>query len=179
MARPSDFLPSRYKGEGNPLSHWLQFQDYCTEQNIAAADIVNKFKITLAGDARLWFDNKQFIKEEDLKRWFIKHFSGVHSREGTVAAFHGCKYIPGETMEAYLTRLSGFAERLGYNNDLIADQFREGLPYDLQVQVTMQRCNTLEELTKTAQKYAALTACKPIKEVTVLHNDFQAQIETL
>ncbi len=79
MARPSDFLPSRYKGEGNALSHRHQFQDYCTEQNIAAADIVNKFKITLAGDARLWFHNKQFVEEEDLKCRFIEHFSGVHT----------------------------------------------------------------------------------------------------
>ncbi len=65
-------------------------------------------------------------------------------------------------MEVYLTWLSGFAERLGYNNDLIADQFREGLPYDLRVQVTMQHCNALEELTETAQKYADLTVCKSI-----------------
>ena len=119
-----------------------------------------------------------FADADNLKRRFIEHFSGVHSREGTVAAFRGCKYVPGESMETYLAKLRGYAERLGYDDDLIADQFREGLPYDIRIQVSMARCNTLDELVETAQKYSDLTSSKQ-KEVSFSTTELLCKIESL
>ena len=88
----------------------------------------------------------------------MEHFSRVHSREGTVAGFHSCKYVPGENMKNYLAKLAGYAEWLGYKNNLASDKFWEGLPYDIHVQVTMDCCGTLEELMEAAEKDMDLTS---------------------
>ena len=170
--RVTDYLPKRFSGEGtqSPLAHWLQFADYLQIHAVPAPQQVNRFKLTLSGDARLWFEGKAFNDLNALKNSFIEHFSGYHSREGSLAAFRSIKWKHGEAMETYLGRLRPLAERLGYDNDQIRDQFIEGLPHDVKVSVVMARCGDLNTLVETAQKYIDLIKSHP-KEVSFSHTE--------
>ena len=167
--RLSDFFPQKFTGENNasPLAHWLQYQDYCGANELVQAEWVTRFRITLSGQARLWIEGKQFADVNDLKRRFIEHHSGVHSREASVTAFRAISYRQGESMETYLGRLKPFSERLGYQEELLRDQFLSGLPHDVKVAVSMSAANTTAGMVEAAQRFVDLQNSQPrVREVS-------------
>ena len=111
----------------------------------------------------------------DLKRRFIEHFSGVHSREASVAAFRSIVYKPGESLESYMGRIKPLAERLGYQGELVKDQFLHGLSYDVKVAVSMAGCDTIEGMVIAAQRFVDLqTGRASTREVTFAVNETEA-----
>ena len=158
--RLSDFLPSKFNGDKNqnPRSHFLSYNDYLQIHNIRDGDMqIARFKHTLSGPARVWFENKDFDDLDDLKNRFTRYFSGVHSREANARQFRTLVYKTGENVEEYLTRIRTSANQLGYDDNLIRDQFVAGLPHTVQIQLSMSGRNDLQELVDMAQRYMDLT----------------------
>ena len=183
--RLGDFFPRKFDGGGgdSPLAHWLQYEDYCGVHDVEADVRLTRFRMTLSGQARLWMEGKQFEDLNDLKRRFLEHFSGVHSREASVAAFRSIVYKPGESMDAYLDRIKPLAERLGYQDELVKDQFLHGLPHDVKVAVSMANCDTVADMVVAAQRFSDLQAGRvSVREVTFAVGEadaVQSQIEIL
>lgn len=180
--RRSDFFPSKFSGSQNqnPYAHWLAFDDYADLHQLNNNQRLDEFKRTLEGQARLWIENKQFANIALLRASFIEHFSGVHSREACVKLLRNTTYKVGESMEEYLGRIRPIAERLGYNNDLILDQFKEGLPHDIKMAVSMSRVVNLQDTVDAAQRYVDLQGGKS-KEVsfTFASSDSEQELSKL
>ena len=72
--RPSDFLPSRFFGDKtqNARAHFMQYEDYLNLQNIQDPILrVQRFVATLAGPARIWFQDQHFDQFDDLRTKFL------------------------------------------------------------------------------------------------------------
>ena len=82
--RNTDFLPPHFYGDSVyahiTLAHFLAFQDYLEAQDIDTSKsdslpkILNSFKRILAGQARLWFENKTFHDVKNLRYQFLSRF---------------------------------------------------------------------------------------------------------
>ena len=80
--RQTDFLPARFSGarlaRDDSTAHFLTFADYLDAHDIDTTDanqlptIVQTFKRTLQGQARLWIDKLTFRTYDDLKDSFIQ-----------------------------------------------------------------------------------------------------------
>ena len=167
----------------NAHSHWFNFLDHCEREQIAPGNRIQEFKFTLQNEPRLWYEGKVFVDLADLQRRFIDNDSGVRSREGAVQQFRSTRYVPGESMYAYLAKLQQLANRLGYGNDIVSDQFRAGLPHDIRVQVTMARPANLDECAELAQRYADLAVPQTQPHVSfsleATIDELRSQVESL
>ena len=155
-------LPKKFSGDDTTetaRSHILQYEDYCTFQNLdaaAAADnaqVIGRFKLTLKGKARAWVDGKVFANFAELKDQFIRKFGGAHSREGAVEKFNNCIYNFPEPVEDYLMRIKEWAQILNYGAELVRDRFLAGLPDDLRGMAHLANIADLDELVKAVQNY--------------------------
>jgi len=165
VLRVNDFMPQRFDGKNlsDAPAHILSFEDYCTLQDIDNdGQMVQRFRVTLSGQARLWVEGKQFDTWEELKNSFLQYHSDSHTRESAVASFRGSLYKHGETAEQYLQRLKRLAERLNYNNEMIKDQYISGLPAEAKTAVAMARPANLAECVELAQQFLDLNKHKEV-----------------
>ena len=158
---PSDFLPARFSGEKNEnaRAHFMLYEDYLTLQNIPPDDParVQRFASTLSGPAHIWFTDHDFADFNALRNQFLSYFCGMHTREASARQFRLIKYHPGMTVGEYLSEIRACAERLGYGQDMIRDQFLAGLPNALQIQLALQGDRPVLELVQKAQRYLDLS----------------------
>jgi hypothetical protein len=157
--REFDFLPTKFSGTAghDPLAHWLSYEDYATVQALDDANKIQKFKLSLTEEARLWIDGKAFATSAALKEAFISRFSGTPTREGALSAFKNAKLKPGESVEAFVSRLRRNATRVGYNDEVfVKDQFLSGLPDEVRIATVMSNTATLDDAVQSAQKYIDL-----------------------
>ncbi len=75
----------------------------------------------------------------------MRYFSGIHSSN-----FRSLVYKQGESVEDYASKIRNAAEQLGCNDDLIRDQFLQGLPRNLQVQLSLTGAQNLGQLIELA-----------------------------
>ena len=105
--RQTDFLPNRFDGSKLDSDlctvQYLSFEDYLQAHDLqtpadysALLNVVNIFKRTLQGSARLWIEDKTFVDLEDLKSKFIYRFSPSHSQFVNVKQFDSMSYNPGD-----------------------------------------------------------------------------------
>lgn len=176
--RASDYLPARYNGENidEAPAHILSFTDYAELHTLNDAQKIQKFKITLSGAARLWYEGKAFADFDDLKDQFLAYFSAAHTRESAVAAFRSCSLKLSETAEQYRQRVERFADRLGYNAEMVKDQFLAGLPSEVRTGVTMARPQNVNDCVRLTQQFIDLN--RP-KEVTFASVQQEKEIDTL
>jgi hypothetical protein len=157
--RDYDFLPTKFSGNASqdPLAHWLSYEDYCNVHTLGDQDQINKFKLTLSDEARLWIDGKQFVNPRALKDAFVSRFSQTSTREGALVAFRTAKLNPGEGMESFVSRLRRLATRIGYDDEIyIRDQFLSGIPDDVRIATVMTNPDDLNEAVTAAQKFIDL-----------------------
>lgn len=165
ILRVNDFMPQRFDGQtlSDAPAHILSFEDYCQLQNIKE-DVprVQRFRVTLSGQARLWVEGKEFATWDILKKSFLQYHSDSHTRESAVASFRSSSYKHGETAEQYLQRLKRLAERLEYGNDMVKDQYISGLPAEAKTAVAMARPANLAECVELAQQFLDLNKQKEV-----------------
>ncbi len=152
---PSDFFPDKFDGKGgtSPASHIHSLTDYFQAQGIVGdQERLRRFRTSLKGKAREWYQNRNFAVYADLCRTFIEHFSGFHSRDSSAQKFRKLKYEHPEDMESYLSRLRVLADTLGYNNELIKDQFIQGLPDEVRNYVSILSPPNMEGCVDIAQR---------------------------
>lgn len=163
--RLNDFLPQTFDGKNPDLapSHIINFGNYCQVHELGDDAVkIQRFKLTLAGEATLWLDGKTFQTYEELRTSFLNYNSGTRTRDSAVSAFWSTSYKIGETAEQYLQRLRRLGNRVGYGDDNIRDQFLNGLPQDARMMIKMVRPTTLAECVDLATEY--IEGSKP-KEV--------------
>ena len=126
--RQTDFLPNRFDGSKLDsdlcTAHYLSFEDYLQAHDLqtpaddaALLNVVNIFKRTLQGSARLWIEDKTFVDLEDLKSKFIYRFSPSHSQFANVKQFESMSYNPGDTAEQHYLKVKQAAQRAKYGKD--------------------------------------------------------------
>ncbi len=171
-----DYLPHNYDGSTNALANWLQFDDFLTIQGIDknSPEAIARFKFTLGNNARIWARNREFHDLESLKKQFLEHFSGVHSREACVEVFSTISYKPGESVDAYLTKIRQMSERLGYSAQLAKDRFIQGLPKEIRRALACSNASTIEEYQAKVEKLLDIEKLNTPKELTFvsLQEDF-------
>ncbi len=69
-------------------------------------------------------------------------------------------YKTGESMEEYLGRIRPVAKRIGYDNALTLDQFKDGLPHEIKMDVAMSQPNNIQEAVDSAQRFVDLQVHK-------------------
>ena len=146
--RVTDFLPSRFSGKDLNAdlaqAHLLAFIDYLRLHELedpqdedALLHIVNTFKCTLQGQARIWIEGKNFESLEDLQTQFVSRFSPSSSRYALTKQFQAVTYTAGETAEVLLSKISKLGRKLHCNDTQIRDRFLEALPDDCRSAVLM------------------------------------------
>ncbi len=171
--RASEFFSSKFAGNTGdcPNAHWCNFKDYCFHQNLQLNNLVNRFKTSLSGQARLWIEGKVFANLNDMKQQFLSNFSGMLTQEGTTKMFRKITYIKGETIEKYLTKIKLIANQLNYNDDLVKDQFITGLPENIAIAASMSGAQNLNQLVPAAQRYQDMTEQKEVRfSLTAMNN---------
>lgn len=165
----SEFLPAKFDGTqlDNTQAHILSFEDYCEIHNIKDdAKLIARFRTTLSGQARLWIQNVKVSTWSDLKSKFTNRFSDVQTREAALGAFRNCIHRSGESVDTYLSRLRRFSDRLNYaDENMVLDQFLNGLPVDAKISVRMARPKNLDDAAGLAQQYLDLQKTS-VREVT-------------
>lgn len=140
--------------------HWLKFLDYLEDINCTEDKKIDKFKVSLNGDAREWYElNKaSFDSLVNLEQLFKAAYQTEPSRSELLKQFHHLKLAPSETLVAYKNRLNKIALKAKITDqEMVTSQFIEGLPDSLKVHVSARRDATLEEVLKTAQAVMAAT----------------------
>ena len=165
LPRLGDIFLKKFSGEAhcNPYAHWLEWEDYCELYQLTPQQQIDRFKHTLTSDAREWISGKAFQTPNELKDSFIQYFSGFRSREASLEAFRNCKWIPGECIEKYASKIDRLGQRLNMGNDLIREQFLNGFPVDMKIAVIMSGAATLAEMKSKAQRYADLQKEKHVQ----------------
>ena len=138
--RQTDFLPARFSGarldRDDSTAHFLTFTDYLDAHDIDTTDanqlptIVQTFKRTLQGQARLWIDKLSFTNYDDLKDSFIRRFSPAKSTYTHVRDFNNLTMTDGESTEAFLQRLRLTASYIDYGETQIRHRLLDSLPDD-------------------------------------------------
>ena len=123
--RYSDGLPPKFHGQScdNAQAHWHAFQDYVALHKLNQQAQLQRFKLTLGSDARLWIDNKNYQNVNDLKTAFINKYSGINSRDAAIEQWPSLRYQGNESLEDYATKLRRLADCLDYGDEIIKDRF--------------------------------------------------------
>ena len=146
--RVTDFLPSRFQGEtidsDLARAHYLAFTDYINAQGLQEPEnpeeiqeLIEHFKRTLRGQARLWIEGKEFHDLINLRDSFLARFSPSTSYIARSQTFKDLFYVPGDTAEVHLAKISKLALPLGYNEQQICDKFLSSLPAQCRSAVLM------------------------------------------
>ena len=189
--RQVDFLPSRFDGKAKShelaTAHFLSFTDYLVAHELdepadaaEIANIVTLFKRTLKEEARLWIEGKTFMTIDALKNSFIARFSPAHSEFANVKLFNAINYVTGDSAEQHLSKVRLAAQRIGYGEIQIKNQFLASLPSKCQAAVIMGAPDDadVDALAERAQRFLDLAATD-IKEVVFSATPVNDEIEAL
>ncbi|KAJ8049108.1 hypothetical protein HOLleu_01699 [Holothuria leucospilota] len=161
--RVTDFLPTRFCGDKID-------RDLCTAHFytfVALHNVVQLFKRSLQGSARLWIEGKVFETLQDLQTSFINRFSPSHSQFAHVAPFESIMYARGESAEQHLSKISQLAQIIGYGEDQVRDKFLSTLPHKCRTAVLMSTPdNNLETIVSRTQCFFDLQNEKASRELS-------------
>lgn len=176
--RVTDFLPTRFCGDRIDRdlcrAHFYTFVDYLEAHDLhEPADqaelhnVVQLFKRSLQGTARLWIEGKVFETLQDLQTVFVNRFSPSQSQFAHVTQFENITYIPGESAEQHLSKIRQLAQIIGYGDDQVRDKFLSTLPSKCRTAVLMSAPdNILETIVTRTQCFFDLQDEKASKEVS-------------
>ncbi len=103
-----------------------------------------------------WVEGKVLEDLDTPKTTFLQYFLGLHSREASAWHSWSICLLPGQSMDQDASTIRSAAEKLSYNDDLVRDQFLQGLPKHLQLQLGMAAQQNLHHLIGLAQIYVDL-----------------------
>ncbi|KAJ8038848.1 hypothetical protein HOLleu_16398 [Holothuria leucospilota] len=176
--RVTDFLPTRFCGDKIDrdlcTAHFYTFVDYLEAHDLhepadeaALHNVVQLFKRSLQGSARLWIEGKVFETLQDLQTSFTNRFSPSHSQFAHVAQFESITYTRGESAEQHLSKISQLAQIIGYGEDQVRDKFLSTLPPKCRTAVLMSTPdNNLETIVSRTQCFFDLQNEKASRELS-------------
>ena len=147
--------------------HWLLFTDFLTEAKVAEENKISKFRITLIGEPRMWFETNKdsFTSLDVLEAKFKAEFSPVTTRAEYLKQFQQLTIQPSETLIMFKKRLIKIAikAKIQQDEELITTQFVAGLPASIRNHVRARRDANIDDAFKTAQ---AVLVDTPTTEVS-------------
>ncbi|KAJ8048398.1 hypothetical protein HOLleu_00693 [Holothuria leucospilota] len=145
--RQTDFLPARFSGnelnDDECLAHFLAFEDYLEAHKVNTEDpnnfsnVINTFKRTLGGSARLWLEGKNFTNVSELKQNFLACFSKHKSYISHVQSFNNISYVKDHSADQHLSKIERAASKLGYDNSQVRDKLLTSLPQECRAAILM------------------------------------------
>ena len=116
------------KPEENVVAHLLRTNDWMETHNFPDDAKVERFCLTLTGEARLWYETLRHIQID----WTVlqEHFRQQYSKFGSTReqyshvwrSFHYDENV--ETVDAYVNRITLVAALLGYDEPQILEDFK-------------------------------------------------------
>ena len=171
----TELFPVRFSSateSGPPQAHIKAVEDYLLLHGINNfPEKVPWFKTTLAKDARLWADDREFRDWDHLKAEFVKHFDKAPCKEVALHKFRTTVWDAKETAEEYVGRLRKLARTLGYGDEEILEQFNYGLPLQVKLFFTANKPETLEAAVEKLQIYSDIQTSQVSSGMNVLCND--------
>ena len=174
------------KGEDAP-AHYMKYHDHLTDLvalSAPGADIrqvpaqIVKFKKTLTGKARKWFERLAAPATLDaLKDTFLEKYSRDPSRTEDLLTMAQAKMKADEKVESFGERLSEAMARQGCQNPMIRDFFLLGIPHDMAMWVRNKDPPTFERAFEAAKEYQKLGKLPAAMAGSSLQTQFVAQDE--
>lgn len=177
--RHTDFLPSRFNGNSIDRdltrAHFLSFSDYLEAHELAnpvddadILNVVNIFKRTLQGQARLWIEGKVFATLDALKQAFLDRFSPGQSQYAKLKGFEAVTFTSGDSAEIHLQKITTAAQSAGYGDQQIKNKFITSLPEKCRSAVLMSAPDNadIQDLVRRTQQFLDLDSDRNVtKEV--------------
>ena len=123
------------KPEEDAVAHFLRTNDWMNAHHFLEDIKVQRFCLTLAGEARLWYESLQPINVDwqGLQNLFTQQYSIIgNTREQLFHAWRSFHFVENtETIDAYVTCIRQVATPLGYEEPQILEVFKNTLPTKL------------------------------------------------
>ena len=114
-------------------SHLLSTRDWMEAHNFPEGEKVRHFRVTLTGEARLWYKSLTPIDNDwpALQNKFRRQYSKIgYTPEQLFHAWRTFKFDENmDSVDSYVLRMSQVAAMLNYGEMQILENFRNTLPY--------------------------------------------------
>ena len=182
----------RFSGEKNenPTTHVMEFEDFLTTidtypiTDANVGEIVSKFKNTLKGKARKWYQNIRQGQEEiatvDAWNTMITAFKTKYNPVGStveeqIVAWKNMKWDPTkEALDDYAEKFEELSEALGIGEDNKAQTFLSSLPS--MCYFLTQGANTIQGMVNNINKGKAHGCMMPFPTSTTTETTQQAAV---
>ena len=135
---PKSFCPKAAVTKIDCKAHILKFKDYVKYQELERfEDIKDRFRLTLEGTARLWFEEETFDKFETLESAFIKKFAPFETKISVIRKYNLSKLENKQKIDEFAEELKEMAQVLKYSEDQVKNKFLLALPQECQRFITM------------------------------------------
>ena len=167
------------KPEEDAEAHLLCLNDWMNAHHFVEGVKVQRFCLTLLGEARLWYQSLKPINVnwEELQNVFRQQYSKIgNTRERLFHAWRSFKFDENtETMDAYVHHIRQVAGLLGYGEPQILEVFKNTLPTKLywilfpiedlrQAVGTTKRILTKEKLERQLTRHTCSSPFMSIRE---------------
>ena len=122
------------KPEEDAESHLLSTRDWMEAHNFPEGEKVRHFRVTLTGEARLWYESLTPIDNDwpTLQNKFRWQYSKIGNTPELFHAWRTFKFDENtDSVDSYVLRMSQVAAMLNYGEMQILENFKNTLPYRL------------------------------------------------
>ena len=142
------------KPEGDAESHLLSTRDWMEAHNFPEGEKVRCFRMTLIGDARLWYKSLTLLDNDwpALQNKFRWQYSKINNTPEQL--FHASRTFKfdenTDSIDSYVLRMSQVAAMLNYGDMQILENFKNTLPH--QLYSTLINVNNLRDAIDLAKR---------------------------
>ena len=152
---PKSFNPTVDTTSQDCQIHFIKFEDYLSHHKITEFQTIkDRFKLTLDGSARLWFERNTSTDLDALKTEFINKFTPYASKIKTIKTFNDKTIGNQQSIDAFLNELVEMGDELNYSEEQVKQKFLLSLPNECQRTILITKPNgTLEDFKSMAQSF--------------------------
>ena len=153
-----NWIGKKQEFSGKPVedaeSHFLSTRDWMEVHNFPEGEKVRHFRVTLTGEARLWYESLTPIDNDwtALQNKFRWQYSKIgNTPEQLFHAWRTFKFDENtDSVDSYVLRMSQVAAMLNYGEMQILENFKNTLPY--QLYSTLINVNNLRDAIDLAKR---------------------------
>lgn len=198
QVRVIDFLPKKYNPvhpECDAESHFLAFRDYLSSQTtperLDEEDVLEVFKFTLGGEARMWFQaHFPFESLDHMEQMFLKEYApDLKSTTTAAKAFADLKYDPKTRISILINKILRLNRTLNYNDEVLRDRFMTAMPSNVRQlakinnPITFKQCidavKTILEDSPINESVSMISSDDSIGELTMNFRSMQKDIKSI
>lgn len=180
QTRAIDFLPKKYNPKNlddDPESHFLAFRDYLSSQPITEREIdmdyLDRFKFTLGGEARLWYEtHSPFEDLDDMEQKFLKEYApDLKSRSTAAKALADLKFNPKTKLSTFVNKIHRLNRTLLYSDQVLRDRFMTAMPSHIRQLAKIQNPLTFKDCITAVKEILEDAALDDTVAVVTKHED--------